>query len=74
MSCILGNPVIISFGGQDPTANSQRAKIHPQGGIGYETYVPRQGWVVEEELVNPLLENLTTLVRNHLQEMGYIHG
>jgi hypothetical protein len=74
VSAILGNPVVLTFGGEEPLANKQRSKIYPEGGIAYETYVPKVGWVVEEELVNPLLENLTTLVRNHLQEMGYIHG
>lgn len=73
MSNLLGNFVTLQIGPETVDKHKQRAKIHPEGGVGYETYVPGVGWVVEEDLVNPLLEKITVKVRDYLQSEGYIH-
>ena len=60
---MLKSPLILQY-------NGQRAKLHPEGGLSFSVYVPKIGWVSNDEGEctprDPFLEMLADKMRSEL--------
>ena len=64
--------LVLMFG-RSPAIGSQKAIIHPEGGIEFETYVGHKiGWVAEDEAISQELNNLCVFVMSSLKATGKI--
>lgn len=51
---------------ESPVYGTQEARIYPEGGVSYHTGMAFHGWVLEEDNVNPELEELVDAARAFL--------